>query len=302
MNADPIRGVTAHGGQSRVAEFARERLARARGSALSERLVRMGVLSPRDARRISEAQGHNGDFVETAVKLNLVSREALQTAAGVRAGLLREDATPGLVPDRLVVAKQPTAPQAEQFRSIRTRLITTVGDEELTLFSVASIEATREADFIAANLAASFAAMGKNTLLFDADLRGDRMARFLAIKTGRSLVDVLRGRASLAEAISQTAVANLSLASAGGPSHDAQELLAGARFAQTLEAAQAAFDLVIATSTPFGAVSDAQFVWSRTKNVYVAIRKDRDRFNKLKQMQAVMRQIGAAAVGVALTR
>lgn len=289
--------------QRRIERFATEKQPNGAGKRLGDRLIEMGVVSPEKIVEALEVQRNKGGLMgETMLRMGAISREQLQIALGVRHGMLRDGVLPKDIPSRLVMAKNAGSAHAEEFRNIRTRLLTTIGIEKLNLFSIVSNEVTGAADYVAANLAMAFAQLGKQTLILDADLRSGRMRKFFKLEQSVGVNGVLSGDAALDDVILPTVISNLYVAQSGATTGVSQELLASDAFGEILEMAKASFDVVLVTTAPFGKTSDGHLVWSQTQGAFVAVRKDKDRIRPLKKLNDTLRQMDVEVLGAALTR
>lgn len=269
---------------------------------LGETLIRLGRLKEDEVERVLAVQAKKGGpFGKTAIKLGLLKSHDLHYALGVQLGFLRETEAPVVIPERLVIARSPYSPEAEQFRQMRTRLLTSLTPETLRLFSIAAAGPGVDAAYAAANLAAAFAQIGRHTLLIDASLRKPQLSKIL---TGgpraMGLTDCLRGNGTYEETCRETLIRNLDFLPAGTPSPDPQILLGGKEFHALLEQARQSYEIVIVLTAPFGANADGEFVWAASKNVLALARKHQTRAKTLTQMRSIIRSVGAEIIGAAM--
>ena len=268
---------------------------------LRDTLVRLGRLNDEAVVRIQTLQREmNAPFAKAASKLGLLTRDDIETAIGVQHGFIREGEGEGRLPANLVIIRRPQAREAEQFRALRTRLLTSKEGESIGLFAVASYGAHDGADHIALNLAASFAQLRKRVLILDADLRASRLSRAFSVEAGPGLRETLLGACDIRKAIRPTIVQNLSVLTAGAPDKDGHELLSSEALRLTLEYLRCAFDIVVVQTAPFGPVADAQFVWAAAEKAFVVARRHHDRLTELKELNAALRHAGAGIIGAAL--
>lgn len=274
---------------------------RAREQQLRETLVRLGRLNDEAVARIATLQRELGaPFAKAASKLGLLTRDDIETAIGFQHGFIREGEGEGRLPAGLVIVRRPRSRQAEQFRALRTRLLTSKEGESIGLFAIAAHGASDGADHVALNLAASFAQIRKRVLVLDADLRDQRLSRAFGLTAGPGLSETLNGECDIRKAIRPTIIANLSVLTAGETSADSHELLAGEALRLTLEYLRCAYDAVVVMTAPYGAVADAQFVWAAAEKAFVVARRHRDRLPQLKDLNVALRQVGASVIGAAL--
>ncbi len=286
---------------SRPASAAEAEARAERDRRLSATLLRLGKLNEEALGRIAEIQRQtNAPFARTAKKLGLLTKEDFETAVGVQNGFLREGEGDGRLPADLAIVRKSGSREAEQFRAMRTRLLTSKESEKLNLFAIASSDSCREADHVALNMAASFAQLGKRVLIVDADLRSSRLASRFAVPPAPGLKETLAGECDIRKAVRPTVIANLSVLTAGAASATSHELLAGETLRLTFEYLRCAFDVVIIMTAPFGPVADAQFVWAAAGNVFVVMRRHLDRKAESNALHAAIRQVEADMFGAVL--
>ena len=268
---------------------------------LGATLVKLGRLNEEALERITAIQKRtNTPFASAASKLGLITSEDVATALAAQNGFLRETDGEGRLPTGMVIVRRPKAKEAEQFRALRTRLLTSTDAEKINLFAIAASGSSTEADHVTLNMAASFAQIGKRVLIVDADLRSARLAARFGVAAGPGLRETLTGECDVRRAIRPTIVANLSILTAGAKIAISGELLSSETLALTFDYLRCAFDIVIVMTTPFGRVADAQFVWASVRQVFVVTRRHFDRLNDLKALNAALRQTDASVLGAAL--
>ena len=270
---------------------------------LGETLIRMGRLQRDQIDQVVAAQQETGGaFGRTAVRLGLIEQKDLQYALGIQLGFLHETSDQITIPSSLVVARNPYSIQAEEFRLMRTRLLTGATSEKLKLFAITGVDAEVGTDYTALNLAASFAQLGRRVLLIDADLRRPSLGRVFGEPGAPGMVEVVNGHLTYEQAVSETLVKNLSLLTAGGPAYDSQSIFVSEEFTKILERAKLEFDSVILLTAPFGDIADCELVWSATKQALVIVRQDKSRVEALARMRTVLRSVGADIIGAAITK
>jgi len=283
------------------AQLAAAERKRAREEKLRETLVRIGRLNDEAVERIAAMQRELGaPFAKAASKLGLLTRDDIETAIGVQHGFIREGEGEGRLPRGLVIVRRPASREAEQFRALRTRLLTSKEGEQIGLFAIAAHGPAASADHVALNMAASFAQLRKRVLILDADLRAERLSHAFGLASAPGLKETLSGDCDIRQAIRPTIVANLSVLTAGAVDADSHELLASEALRLTLEYLRCAHDVVIVMTTPYGPVADAQFVWATAEKAFVVARRHEDRLPELKSLNAALRQTGASVIGAAL--
>ncbi len=153
----------------------------------------------------------------------------------------------------------------EQFRALYSQLALTSRVDPPKTILVTSAEQGEGKSFIAANLAQSFVAHGRRTLLVDADLRRPTQHRNFQLDGGAGMLRWIEagGRADAPglredERLGLREVRpGLWLLRAGGTSRRATELLDTGPLAGLLGALQRQFDILILDTPPAGIFSDA---------------------------------------------
>lgn len=271
-------------------------------AALGETLVRLGRLGDAEADRIlAEQRKRGGSFGRLAVKLGLAKKSDIEYALGVQLGFLHETQDHVAIPEALVVARNPYSDAAEEFRAMRTRFLTRKNEKETKQFAVTGASETAGAEYLALNLAASFAQLGRKVLLVDANLRRPTLAKIFGDASAPGLADIAAGSASHEGAINATLVKNLDLLPAGAAAIDPQAILGGDAFERIINRAAGEFETVILVSAPFGRYADCEYVWSVAGKALIVARKDETRATDLMRIKSVMRQSGAEILGAAMT-
>jgi capsular exopolysaccharide synthesis family protein len=270
--------------------------------AVGDILARLGRIDAAGVERIVALQKERGRSFEWAAgKLRLVPPHVVNTAAAIGEGHVRADASAFLLAKDLVVIRRPASLEAEQFRNLRTRLVTAVGADRLNLFAVTPIGSGARGAYVAANLATALAQLKRRVLLVDANLRRQGLQRSFGVSPRAGLAEILSGAAALDATIVDTPVNGLALIAGGAGAVAAQELLAGEAFGAALTAARKSFDIVMVLTAGFGPVADAQFVFAQTKVALITARRHETRLNSLAELQAALRQTGAETLGAVLT-
>lgn len=111
--------------------------------------------------------------------------------------------------------------------------------------------------FVAENVAALAAQMGRKVLLIDGDMRRGRVKS----KSKNGLANVLMKSCPAADAITQSSVENLYVMSGGHTQLYPSELLRGDNFKNLLEELRPQYDLVIVDTPPISLVTDATLIY-----------------------------------------
>jgi len=198
-------------------------------------------------------------------------RRVLREARGLPE-LLRE-VVPSRIDEILVAAVAPHAPAAEQYRTLRTRLVLLEEGRARRVLLVTSPGKGDGKSVTAANLALTMAQeFNRRVVLLDADLRRPAAHALLGIPQRPGLVDVLGGSASLQDALVVLPNVNLAVVPAGLPPAQPAELLGSAAMRRTLESLRSRFDRVIVDMPPVVPLADVGVVAPQCDGVILVIR------------------------------
>jgi chain length determinant protein tyrosine kinase EpsG len=269
---------------------------------LGDILVEMGSITPGDVDKIVQVQQKTGaSFGQIAVERRFVSQRDVQVALSRQfnyAQLLDGDWPK--VSKELVIALKPFERDAEIFRFLRGRIITSHIDKGEPCLAVTGAERMVGASYVAANLAVSLAQLGRRTLLLDANLRCPRIRRIFAIETKFGLSEVLVGRVSPSAVIMSNLIENLSILCAGNVPPNPQELLGGRQFKELFEELSGPYDVIIADTSGGPQIADASFVWSHCRNVLLVARRDVSSFENAQAVADMARECSAKVIGCVL--
>ncbi len=264
---------------------------------LADTLVRLGYIDAEAAPEI-ESDRNGRAFGATAVALGRVTREQLEFALGVHLGFLLETDEPTQIPRELVVARNPYSKSADEFRALRTQLC--AGADASRLSPLAVTGALPAAAFTAVNLAASFAQLGKKTLMIDASLRRPALARVFGARQAPGVSDVVSGVVEFDTVRKETLIRNLSLLPAGAAPPDPQRVLADPAFERMLGHASGGFDIIVILTDPVETGSSCEFVWAVSGSALIVARKNETRLRDLEEIKSALRRTETRLAGAAL--
>lgn len=173
---------------------------------------------------------------------------------------------------RLVTHLDPRSPVAEAYRSLRTNLAFARAHEALKTIVLTSPGPADGKSTTVANLAITFAQQGQRTLLIDADLRRAVLDKLFGAAREPGLTDVLVGRSSLMQVVSETAITNLHVLGSGPFPPNPSELLGSQAMRDVLRDAREEFDIVLLDSPPLLAVTDAAVLSTMVDGAILVVR------------------------------
>ncbi|MEA1991113.1 MAG: polysaccharide biosynthesis tyrosine autokinase [Thermodesulfobacteriota bacterium] len=172
--------------------------------------------------------------------------------------------------EEIIVHSNPKSNVAEGFRTIRTNLLFSSPDVEKKHILITSALPRDGKTLQAANIAISFAKMGKKVLLIDADMRKARIHEIFNLERSPGLSEYLAGKESGPQ---PTEITGLEVFTAGRTSPNPAELLGSKRMKELLESERAKgdFDMIIIDSPPVLSVADAAILSAVTDGVVLVV-------------------------------
>lgn len=266
-------------------------------------LVGAGALTGQDVERILELQREKGGrFGDAGKALGLIEQRDIDLA------LSRQFDYPYLrrgesrVSESVVAAYEPTHPQVEALRALRSELMLHWFNEDAAHKSVAIVSEARGdgRSHIAANLAVVLSQLGGRTLLIDADLRSPSQHALFGLENRIGLSAVLSGRAG-AEAVQRVPeMGSLSVLPSGVAPPNPQELLARPTFGVLLERLAEHLDFILIDTPPAAESADAQTVAARARAALFVARKNHSRLWRLQAIAQSVARTRTAVLGAVL--
>ena len=153
-------------------------------------------------------------------------------------------------------------PLAEAYLSLQTaRRLTTAKGAPRVLF-VTSSRPSEGKSTTAVAVARNFAALGRTTILIDADLRNPSVHKMMGFANAGGLTNILAGATDMANFIRPGPVDRLMVMSSGPIPPNPAELLAGPALAETFERLLDQFDHVVVDGPPVLGLADAPLIAS----------------------------------------
>lgn len=265
-------------------------------------LLDNGKLEPEKIHRILKLQQKSGmRFGEAALKLRLLKPQDLLQA------LSRQFAHPCLQPGEahmsreIVAAYQSSPTHLEALRQQRS-VLAQHWFSRYPALAIISPEAKEGRSYLAANLAVSFAQLGRRTLLIDGDMRAPRQHEIFKIVNRHGFSTFLAGRAGAEVIQSIPALAPLAILPAGPIPPNPNELLERGGLSPLLEEAFQHFQVII-VDTPAGkSQGDAQVIARHCGGALMVVRQHHTRLREAKELVERLSSLEVKLVGTVLNQ
>ncbi|MHB9131230.1 MAG: polysaccharide biosynthesis tyrosine autokinase [Armatimonadota bacterium] len=201
----------------------------------------------------------------------------------------------------LVTAEDCPPPLQESFRILRTSLFLALRDSSMRLIAVTSAQPSDGKSTIVVNLASTFARGGKRTLVVDCDLRHPSVHRYLGMDDQYGLTSVLLGESTFEESVQQARVENLYVLTAGVPSTQPYELLAGQEMVTLLDSLRNQYDIILLDCPPIVNNSDGMLLASLAGST-VIVTSDSTRKANIQAAIRLLDQSGVPILGIISNR
>lgn len=204
----------------------------------------------------------------------------------------------------LATLTDPRSPVAEAYRSLRTNLTFARPGHPLRSLLIAgpAVGEAEDAAVTLANLAVVAAQAGQRVVVVDADLRRPRQHALFGLRNDDGLSSALIAAArQAAPPVQASGVERLGIVTSGPLPPNPAELLGAPGMAALLDRLAADHDLVLVGAPPVGVVTDAAVLAPRLDGVLLVLAAGRSRRDDAQRARAVLDQVGATVIGIALT-
>ncbi len=146
----------------------------------------------------------------------------------------------------------------ETYKAIRTNIMFSVPKHENgNVIVVTSASPGEGKTTTSINLAMMFAQMGVKVLLVDCDLRKPRVHRYMGLKRGAGVSNIICGYTEIENAIHRNVKENLDVITAGDIPPNPAELFENQSFADMIERLQGEYEYIFVDTPPVTVVTDA---------------------------------------------
>jgi tyrosine-protein kinase Etk/Wzc len=187
-----------------------------------------------------------------------------------------------------LLANDAKSPISESIRSIRANIDHFLKGERNQVILITSSVSGEGKSFTSLNLAASFALLGRKTVLVDFDLRKPNLFKLLNVENKLGISSILGGTSTLEDTLISTEIPNLDFISAGTNPSNPTELIGSEKTEALINKLKEKYDYVIVDTPPIGLVTEA-FIIMKYVNMKILI--VRENYTSKKQLANLFQDI-----------
>lgn len=277
----------------------------ARDQPLGLILREAGLLNDGEIDRIlCHAKASGMRFGDAAIALGLVRPEDLKSILAYQFNL------PLVIPgehriDREVIAAHESFhPVLDDLRELRDQLLLRWRTQDPTEHRTVALVGVARAEgrsFVSANLAVTFAQLGMDVLLIDADMRRGRLHRMFGLDGSLGLSTILSGRQSVGAKIQIEPLRSLSLIPCGGEPPNAADLLVGNRFSEFLRQCAELHEVIILDTPAASEAPEVMAISARVSGNILVARRGSSRVKSVQALVKAISGVGGNLVGSVLS-
>ena len=202
---------------------------------------------------------------------------------------------------RLITREDPRSPVSEAYRSLRTSMLFTSPDKKVKSILISSAGPGEGKTTTVANLAITYANLGKKTLLVDTDLRRPVIHKVLDLKKEPGITDYLSGSVTdFNNIIQDTEIENLSAVPSGIIPPNPSELLGSSKMIDLIKSLEEQWDMILFDSPPLVAVTDATMVSKEIDRIIMVVKVGQTDKKAFDHTITSLSNVGAPLGGVIL--
>ena len=202
---------------------------------------------------------------------------------------------------RLITREDPRSPVSEAYRSLRTSMLYTSPDKKIKSILVSSAGPGEGKTTTVANLAITYANLGKRTILIDTDLRRPVVHKVLDLNKEPGITDYLSGNTDdFKDIIQETEIENLFVVTSGIIPPNPSELLGSDRMTELVQKLENEWDMILFDSPPLVAVTDATMVSKAIDQIVMVVKVGQTDKKAFEHTINSLRNVNAPLGGVIL--
>tara|TARA_S200000501_G_scaffold198091_1_gene186448 strand:- start:18099 stop:20402 length:2304 start_codon:yes stop_codon:yes gene_type:complete len=213
--------------------------------------------------------------------------------------ILRNNSTK--IERRLLTHEDPKSPISESYRSLRTSLSYTKNEDKCRVILVSSTGPGEGKTTTIANLAITYANLGKRTLLVDSDLRKPVIHNIFSIDKSPGFTSYLSdNEKNIKKIINKSNINNLDIITSGVIPPNPSELLSSKLMDNFINEMKKNYDVILFDSPPLIAVTDAYVLLKHTSQFLLVVRAGVTEKGGLDRVMSALHHSGEKVLGAVM--
>jgi capsular exopolysaccharide synthesis family protein len=200
----------------------------------------------------------------------------------------------------LVVVTDPASPAAEAYRRLRVNLMSAAQEAPLQVLLVAAAGPDPDKSTTVANLAVTFARVGRQVILADCDLRHPALHILLGLANDAGITSVLDGDETAELPLQPTEIPNLRVLTSGPAVLVPSDTVASPAMARLIARLRQEADMVLFDSPPVVLATEAVELATQVDGVLLTVSAGRTKRDDAQRAVHLLKRVGARLVGSAL--
>ena len=202
---------------------------------------------------------------------------------------------------KLITKEDPRSPISEAYRSLRTSMLYTDIDKETKSILVSSAGPGEGKTTTVANMAITYANLGKKTLLIDTDLRRPVVHKVFDLDKEPGITDYLAGSEdNFNSLIKSTDINDLFAVTSGIIPPNPSELLGSNKMADLVKSLENDWDILLFDSPPLVAVTDATMISQEIDKIVIVVKVGQTDKRAFEHTIGALKNVQAPLGGVVL--
>mgnify|MGYP002681723768 FL=1 len=232
----------------------------------------------------------------------LEKKKSLQEEITTRSYVADPDPTDEGIDSRIVVFSDPSCHVAEQYRTIRTNLLSLSPDKPLQAIQLTSALHSEGKTITSCNIAFALAQEPeKKTILIDSDMRKPAIHKLLGIPKEPGLSEILTKDFDLEHFLQRPIAGGLYAIPAGKGPANPSELLSSSRLRRMVTRLRSEFDFIVFDVSPIIPVTDASVLGKQLDGTLLIVRAGWTQAIDIERAYSLLTEAQAKPIGAILT-
>ena len=239
------------------------------------------------------------------------SEEQLEENVGVKnlINIPLEKKRKNKISSEIIAYSDPKSIISESFRTLRTNVqFSNANAKDAKTFLISSCFQSEGKSYVSANLAITFAQVGKKVILVDADMRKGRQAKIFNLVPNKGLSNYISNldengielNEDLGKFINETDIPNLSVITSGTIPPNPSELLASPKLEVMIEELKKYYDIIIFDGAPIVPITDSLILARLLGSTIIVTLYNKTKKDDLKKVKNGIEAVGGKILGTCI--